>query len=252
MSRYGRGALGVAAGVAKAAFGPSPVGPPRIAPYQSSFSPGGLTAGSATISHRGIHQICLDYFHFLALYYPEERGRLGEALVTYTNAGPELIDQCALELGEEIRKVAAARGVRPKDIKREFKELKKALPTDKILNRMRSIDAEPFLVAAYSKLGYPTREARAWYAKTTAAATAGDAIAMAEIDESVPGPSRTVFGRLRLRWPRPLRPASGRVPRWWRAAQKAASKSRRQTARAARRIAKGRAGKGVSMFGWSP
>lgn len=252
MSRYGRGALGTAAGVARAAFGPAPASGKRIPAYQSSFAPSGLTAGGAGVSRRGIHQLCLDYFHFLALYYPEERGRLGEALVTYTNAGPDLIDQCALELSDEIRKVAAARGVRPQDIKREFKELKKTLPTDKVLNKMRAAEAEPVLVSAYARLGYPTPEAQAWYAKTTTAAQAGDAVAMAELDESVPGPSQTTFGAFRLRWPRPLRPASGRVPRWFRAMQKAAAKHQRQAARTARRIAKGKAGKGVSMFGWTP
>jgi len=224
----------------------------RIPAYRSSFAQDGLTAGGGGTSASGIHSICLDYFHFLALYYPSERGRLGEALVTYTNAGPEVVDQCAIELDNEIRKVAAARGARPKDIKKEFNELKKMLPTDKALNQMVTAQAEPYLLASYAKLGYPTAEAKDWYARMTAAANVGDAVAMAELDESIPGPSQTAFGGLRLRWPRPLRPASGRVPRWYSAITRAKGRKKRGAAQTARNIARGTTGKGVSMFGWSP
>lgn len=246
MSHYGRGnILGAASDIAQAAIrSPSSSGP-RIAPYQSSFSAGTTHRSSGP---QGIHPLCLDYFHFLALYYPEERARLGEALITYTNADAAIIDECAISLYEEMLKIAKARGVSVQDIKREFRELKKSLavPDAQQLNKMKTPDAEKELLASYSHLGYPTPEARTWLAQTTSAARDGDAIAMSELEETSPGRTES-FGR-RAQRSRSSLPMNRRAPRWWLPLQKAQMKRQQGHLETAQRIDR----RGISLFGWTP
>jgi len=123
---------------------------------------------SAMSTGRGsMDPVCLDYIHFLALYRPE-RQPLDDMLATLWKPDKEIAEQCAIELAEGLEDVADERGVPTRQIKREFRGLKKNLPNVMQLMRQGYQKASSTLVAAHRKLLPSTPEGRTLIAKREA------------------------------------------------------------------------------------
>lgn len=94
---------------------------------------------------------CLRYIHFMGSYGPLGLN-LGDLYASLQDAPADIVDQCQIDTWKGLKRVAAARGVRPREVMKEFKQALRGLPTASQLARLSPNGATRLLMASHQGL----------------------------------------------------------------------------------------------------
>lgn len=93
---------------------------------------------------------CLRYIHFMGLYDPLNTDP-EELLSVLAGAGSDVVDQCAIDVAEGLKDIAAHRGTKVSAVKKEFREFLRELPTADQIDNLGIKRARDVIASAHRK-----------------------------------------------------------------------------------------------------